>query len=281
MFNFFKEKKIDYDFCIKLKEKDYPKYLMKIYKQKMGYKFNLKKPKTINEIIQYLKIYDNTEQKALLSDKTKSNDYFIEKIQNKKFVKEVYGIYDSILDVNYEDLPNRFIIKKNNSSKVNIGVPNKEVYLKKYKYDVERYFMLSDKINYAFFSGFELQYKNIPNKILIERLYPKVQEYQILCSNGNALFVTFVDKKENALNKIYHLNDNQELLNNIPQKEKINEMIKMAKILSENIKLVRVDFMLINKEYTFFQEFTFTPYSGFAYFIPEYNSTELGKKILL
>ena len=66
----------------------------------MGYSFNLNKPKTLNELIQFLKLYDTTEIKEFLTDKTNINSYFEEKIGSSKLIKEVYKIYDSIDEIN-------------------------------------------------------------------------------------------------------------------------------------------------------------------------------------
>ena len=118
-FNFIKkDENIDYNFCSQLKEKDYPKYLMKLFEKEMGYKFNLKKPETINEIIQYLKIYDNTKIKAELTDKTKVNEYVYNILGTREYEKEIYGIFNTFDEIDFDSLPKRFIIKKNNASRV-------------------------------------------------------------------------------------------------------------------------------------------------------------------
>ena len=275
---FFHEKEIDYDFCLNLNPKKYSKYLMKIFEKKMGYRFNLKKPETINEIIQYLKIYDNIPIKSLLTDKTKSGDYVYNLLNNKKIIKEVYGIYNSIDEVNFNKLPDKFIIKINNSCFANITVLNKIKLTEKYKLHIIDYYNYKQKEKYAFINGFELQYQNIPAKIIVERLYPKVEEYQILCTFGHPVLISNLDKNNNL--KIFHLNNSGNIIEDIDIKEKIKEIIEYAKVLSKDFILVRIDFMLVNKQYWFFQEFTFTPYSGYAPYIPEYNDKKFSQPVL-
>ncbi len=271
--NFFKKDEvIDYNFCLNLPQKKYPEYLMKIFKQKMGYTFNLKKPKTLNEIIQYLKIYDNTPLKSYLTDKTVVNDYVKSSFGNHKIIKEIYGIYNSINDVDFSTLPNKFIIKMNNSCRANVPILDKSKITEKYFEYILNYFNDKQNENYSFVNGFELQYKDILPKIIIERLYPKISEYQILCTEGEPLFVAFLDEKNHIYNKIFHLNEYGNIIENCEIKDKISEMLEISKVLSKPFKLVRVDFMLVNKQYLFFQELTFTPYSGFACDIEEYNS---------
>jgi len=271
--NFFKKNEIiDYNFCLNLQPKKYPEYLMKIFEQKMGYSFNLKKPKTLNEIVQYLKIYDNNPIKSYLTDKALVNDYIKNYLCNNKIIKEVYGIYNSINEVDYSKLPDKFIIKMNNSCRANIPIFDKNKITETYWEYIVNYFNNKQNENYAFINGFELQYKNISPKIVIERLYPKISEYQILCTEGKPLFVTFLDEKNHIYNKIFHLDENGNIIEDCDVKDKIFEMLEISKVLSKHFKLVRVDFMLVNKQYLFFQELTFTPYSGFAGDINEYNS---------
>ncbi len=275
------EENIDYNFCINLKEKYYPKYLMKIFENKMGYKFKLKSPQTLNEIVQYLKLYDNLPIKAKLTDKTLVNEFVESNLCTSKYTKEVYGIYDSILDVNFDDLPDKFIIKKNNGCFNNYPILNKTIFLQKFKHQTISSILENERINYAFVNGFELQYKDISTKIIIERLYPKIKEYQVLCTYGNPLFVYLLDEKNHIYNYLYYLDKNGNVLNAFEEKKLIQEIIEMARVLSKEFKLVRVDFMVVNNKYLFFQELTFTPYSGYAKELDEYNSNFWGSKVNL
>lgn len=279
MFNFLvKPKEYDYDFYLNLKEKDYSKYLMQLYKEKNGYAFNLKRPRTINEIIQYLKIYDTTPLKEELADKTKVNAYVEEKLNTKKYTKEVYKVVDSILDINFDELPERFILKMNNASRRNVSIYNKKLFKDDKKQMVIDYFLDMQNNNYAFASGFELQYKNIKPKLIVERLYPFVTEYQVLCSKGKPIFLQYVDVPRDIKNYVIRIKDDYSEYTEVKNKEIIPQVIELSKKLSEEFKLVRVDFMLVNNKYLFFQELTFTPYSGFNNLF-EYNDKEIAKAV--
>ena len=274
-FIFKKNENIDYFFCKNLNPKYYKKYLMKLYEEKMGYSFNLNKPKTLNELIQFLKLYDTTEIKEFLTDKTNINSYFEEKIGSSKLIKEVYKIYDSIDEINYDELPDKFIIKQNNSCRANFPVLNKKNINIKIDTYIKEFFRNSSNINFAFVNGFELQYKNIKPKIIVERLYPKVTEIQILCSYGRPLLISFLDTKNHIYDKIFNFDSSGKIIGNIPVNCDIYNLLDISKVLSKEFNLIRIDFMIVNGEYPFFQEFTFTPYSGFASEqIIEFNSKE-------
>ncbi len=277
---FKKNEVIDYDFCVNLEPKQYPKYLMEIFKQKMGYTFNLKKPKTLNEIIQHLKIYDNIPIKSILTDKTQSCAYVDTLLNNKKIIKEIYGIYDSINDIQFNTLPDKFIIKTNNSCWTNTPVLNKAQLTEELKTYIINFYINKKKENYAFVNGFELQYEKIPYKIIVERLYPKIEEYQVLCTDGKPILIVHTNQKEKIYNEVLHLDEKENIIEEIEIKNKIKEIIEYARVLSRNFILVRIDFMLVNKLYWFFQEFTFTPYSGYAPYIPEYNDEKYALPVL-
>ena len=266
---------IDYDFCNNLQPHHYKKYLMKLYKQKMGYSFNLEKPKTLNELIQFLKIYDTTEKKEFLTDKTNINNYVKDKLGSSNLIKEVYKVYDNISQINYDELPDKFIIKLNNSCRANFPVLNKSKINNELDSYIKSYFMNKSLINYAFVNGFELQYKNIIPKIIVERLYPKISEIQVICSYGKPMFITYLDEKNYIYDEIYKIDSKGNIIGDLPIKCSADYLVDVARELSKEFSFVRVDFMIVNGEYPFFQEFTFTPYSGFANEqIIEFNSNE-------
>ncbi len=270
---FKKNEEITPEFCSKLNPDKYPEYLMKIFKQKNGYIFDLNNPKNLNEIIQYLKLYDNTPIKAVLTDKTLVNDFVAGRLGTNKYRKEIFGIFDSITDVDFTTLPDKFIIKKNNSCFFNFPILDKSKLSEKHIQSINNYFEHNKNLSYSFVNGFEMQYKDIPNKIIIERLYPKIQEYQILCTFGKPLFICRRDDKNYVYSEITSMKEYVE--SEIPNKVKIKEIIDAAEVLSKDFKLVRVDFMLVNDTWLFFQELTFTPYSGYTD-LPEYNSSDIG-----
>lgn len=161
-----------YDFILSLKEKDYPKYLSIVYFYKMRKKLNLKHPKTLSEKIQWLKIYDTTPLKAQLTDKVSVRDWIKQKI-SEKYLKPVLQICDNFDAINWDSLPNSFIIKCNHGCKWQAVIKNKNEFLdnkKLYSFVKNK---ISGWLSQSFFgySDFEVQYKYIINhKIIIEPL---------------------------------------------------------------------------------------------------------------
>ena len=102
----------DYNYMMALDKKDYAKYLCEAYLIKTGQKLNLKHPKTLNEKIQWLKIYDNIPIKAQLTDKILVRDWVKDKI-GEEYLKPVLWIGDKFEDIPFDTLPDSFIIKAN------------------------------------------------------------------------------------------------------------------------------------------------------------------------
>ena len=118
----------DYNFLMNLKEQDYPKYLSQSYYIKFGQKLNLRHPKTINEKIQWLKLYDNIPMKTLLSDKVLVRDWVKEKI-GEKYIKPILWTGNNFNDIPFNSLPDNFIIKANHGCSWNIFIKDKNKFL--------------------------------------------------------------------------------------------------------------------------------------------------------
>ena len=232
-----------YDFMMNLKEKDYPKYLCKAYLIKTGRKLNLHNPISLSEKVQWLKIYDNLPIKSQLTDKVLVREWVKNKI-GEEYLKPVLWIGDRFDDIPFDTFPNSFIIKCNHGCKWNIIIKDKNNFLsnkiltKKIKKKIDGW------MSQSFFgwSDFELQYKGIKPRIIVEKLMREnindnSEELWIWCANSEP----------------YTTGDNNELS---------QKALELSHILAEGFKFVRVDWIVYNKK-LYFGEMTFTPLSGF------------------
>lgn len=290
----------DYNFMMNLNEKDYPKYIKKIYLTKMGEKLNLRNPKSINEKIQWLKIYDSTPLKTKLTDKILVKEWAKDKIGNE-YVKPSIMICDSFDEIDFNNLPDKFIVKCNHGCKWHFYVKNKEKFLKQ-----ENLYNLSKRQmeywlshNYFGLSDFEIQYKDIVPHILIEPLLAsplddEPEQIQIYCFNSVPKIFYRYKRHQGEQKKIiyntydeeYNEIDLQFVLGSESYKQAANDYLKQAvnlsKELCKDFKFVRVDWMLSNDK-LFFEEMTFTPFSGYYLFEPNKHHwyLKLGKMINL
>ncbi len=284
----------DYNFKMSLDENDYAKYLVFAYKIRTMQKLNLKHPKTLNEKIQWLKIYDNLPIKTTLTDKVLVRDWIKEKI-GEEYLKPVLQICNNFDEIDFDKLPDSFIIKCNHGCKWNFTVKDKQKFLdNSYLFNSIK-FHINNWMNESFFgwSDFETQYKNIKPQIIIESLLREDlnisnAEIEIWCFNGNVKFIQkcrsiFVNKKFSHRNiscfdENFNNCDISFYSTNKVIYEEADEILKTAKELSEmlakDFKFVRVDWM-IHKNKLYFGEMTFTPYSGFIEFGKNNNELQL------
>jgi hypothetical protein len=265
------------------------KLLKKLYKKKLGKELNLKNPKTFNEKLQYLKLVQKDEKFSILSDKYRVREYVKEKIGEDYLIPLLWH-GENPKDIPWEKLPNKFVIKTNHDSGSAIIVTDKKKIDKKW---VEKELKYRLKVNY-YLKGREYNYKNIPKKIIIEKLLGEnINDYKFFCFDGIPKFM-FIATDRGNLSKggtkfdFYDLNMNRIKVKqhypNSTYKFKIDEdfykMIELAKKLSQDFKHVRVDFYKINNQ-IFFGEMTFYHFSGFEKFEPEKYDRIFGEYIKL
>ncbi len=278
----------DYDFLMNLNEKEYPKYLKMAYNIILKQKLNLKHPKNINEKIQWLKIYDNMPVKTQLTDKVKVRDWVKEKI-GENYLKPVLQICSSFDEIDFDNLPESFIVKCNHGCKWHFKVKDKKSYLENEKlYNISKNYINSWMAQSFFgWSDFEPQYKNIKPQIIIEPLLTSnnnepPEEYEVYCFNSEPKISQKCYRKNSQDNR--HVNSfdcyfkpvnlkfiKNDVLEYSEADNYLKEAVKLSKILAQDFKFVRVDWMK-NKDKLYFAEMTFTPYSGFYEFDDEYKS---------
>ena len=284
----------DYDFLMSLDEKDYPYYLSQAYLVKTGQKLNLRHPKTLNEKIQWLKIYDNKPIKTTLTDKILVRDWVKEKI-GEEYLKPVLWIGDKFDDIPFDIMPDSFIVKCNHGCKWQFTVKNKQDFLSNTDVFNSSKMYIDNWLIQSFFgwSDFETQYLNINPKIiieplLIENLSEEPEEIEVWCFNGKEKIIqkcTKVYKKNkfshrqiSSFDENFNKNSIKFYSNNEIIQTEPDELLKQAKDLSETLakdfKLVRVDWM-IYKNKLYFAEMTFTPHSGFIFFTENHNELQI------
>ncbi len=273
---------------IKISDK---KYLEKLYKQCLHKKLNLDNPQTFNEKLQWLKLNDRNPMYTNLVDKYTVREYIRKKIGDE-FLIPLLGVYDRFEDINFEQLPEQFVMKCTHDSGSTILCKNKEEFdCKSAKLKVKK--ML--KRNYYYYSR-EWPYKNIKPRIIIEKYMQNLsdenlKDYKLMCFNGKVkcsfvvsdrdfhgnLNVDFFDREWNKMPFTRHYpNSNYK----IEKPNNYEKMIQLAEKLSEEMRFVRIDFYEINNK-IYFGEITFYPGSGFEEFEPERYDEILGSWIKL
>ena len=116
--------KLKYNFYKNLTPDKYEKELKLWYYRKTGRELDLNNTETFNEKIQWLKLYDSTPLKTKLADKYLVREWIKEKI-GEKYLIPLLGVWDKFDDIDFEKLPNQFVLKANHGSGWNIIVKDK------------------------------------------------------------------------------------------------------------------------------------------------------------
>lgn len=268
---------------------DYRKEIEKIGK-KIGLNFNLDNPKTIQEKIQWLKLYDTTPLKTKCSDKIKVHEYCKDKL-GKDICIPIIKTYNNTNEIEWNKLPEKFVIKCNHGSGMNIIVKNKTNINKQ---DVFNKLNMWMKKDFAFQNGCELQYHNIERKIFVEEFKEdsnqknSLLDYKFWCFNGEPKFMTITDGNGHGKMTFFDTNFKEmnvqrkdfKYLENCKKPLNFDLMIDYSKKLSEDFKFVRVDFYEINGE-VYLGELTFTPGSGFFKYTDDKYSKIFGDMLEL
>lgn len=261
------------------------KYITIKYKLEMNQKLNLKEPKTFNEKLQWLKLYDRKPEYTKMVDKYEAKKYVAD-IIGEEYIIPTLGVWDKFEDIDFTKLPNQFVLKPTHASGNVFICKNKdEIDYKKLKKTVQKWL----KRNYYLVHR-EWPYKNVKPRIIAEQYMvdesgTELKDYKIFNFNGIPQFIQVdfnrfkghqrklysTDWKELDFNLVYSINKNVK----ISKPEKLKEILKLAKKLSINHSFIRTDFYVINDK-IYFGELTFFPEAGFGKFIPEEWDEKLG-----
>lgn len=265
-------------------------YLKLVYRIHMHRELNIKNPKTFNEKLQWLKLHDRKEIYTTMVDKYLVKDY-VENLIGKKYIIPTLGVWSQFDAIDFDRLPNQFVLKCTHDSGGLVVCLDKTKFDKqKAKKKIEE----SLKTNY-YRNCREWPYKNVIPRIIVEPYMKddkldELIDYKIMCFNGEPkmaftcterfngeLKVTFFDLDWNPLPFERHYPSSKK---KISKPQHLDTMLCLAKKLSKDIPFVRVDFYEINNK-VYFGELTFFPGSGFEEFTPNEYDLKLGEMITL
>lgn len=264
------------------------KYLKLIYRIKFKEDLNLDKPITFNEKLNWLKINDRNPYYTKLADKIEVKKIVEEKV-GKEYVNPTIKEYNNFDEIDFEELPNKFVLKCNhNSGGLAICTDKAKFNINKAKKDINK----SLKENY-YYKLREWPYKEIKPRLLIEEYIEDdtekdLKDYKFFCFNGVPKMVYLTVKNDNIWENFYDLEFKPiDLIHGMPRyskefkkPENFEKMIEIATELSKNIPFVRIDLHNI-KGKILFGEYTFYDWGGMMPFKDEKWDKKLGEYIKL
>ncbi len=271
------------------------KIVKKKYERIFEKKGDFKNPQTINEVIHYRKLYDRKEHQTNCTDKFLVRE-IVEKIIGGKYLIPLLFVHNKVSDINFELLPQEFIIKINHGSGQNILVRDKNKLDKSATINQLEYWF---KKNH-YFNSREWQYKNIVPKVLIEKLILDANgnvpsDYKFHCINGKLEFIQVFLDRFGDQKRVFYSREWEEMpfiwspifkdgsikynkSKGIKKPKMLSEMIEVAEKLAQEFYYIRVDLYQTNDR-IYFGELTFSHMSGFAKFFPAEWDLFYGQKI--
>lgn len=254
-------------------------YIKAYYYCKMGHRLNLTFPVTFNEKLQWLKFHDCRPEYSMMVDKYAVKDHVASKI-GSKYVIPTLALYNSVSDVDFETLPDQFVLKCTHDSggviicKDKVRLDQNSAIMKLQNAWGKNYYRYS----------MEYPYKDVPPRIIAEQFLSDDRadlcDYKVHCFNGEPKLILvckdryaasgltedfFTEEWEHlGVRRPAHPNSKQP----IEKPEELAELLELSRRLAEGIPFVRVDFY-ISQHKIYFGELTFFPASGMTPFVPE------------
>ena len=247
-------------------------YLRICFYLEMGKKLDLRNPKTMNEKLQWLKLYNRKPEYTTMVDKILVKDY-VAKIIGEDYIVPLLGVWDTPDQIDFDALPSQFVLKTNHSGG-NTGVVIVKDKSKIHREAIKEKLQISLKSDiYARYR--EWPYKNVERKVFAEAyLGDDLADYKFYCYNGYADAVMICVDRQIGDPKFYFFDKEWNLKRynkrgkeapadfTLPKPDGVDKMFELASVLSKDIPYARVDFYNINGQ-IYFGEITFFPASGF------------------
>ena len=264
-------------------------YVKMVFRIKVGQKLNLKNPVGYNEKQNWLKLYDKHPEYTQLVDKLKVRDH-IAKTIGEQYLIPLLGAWKSYDDIDFDSLPNEFVLKCNHDSgSVRIVRDKSKIDHKEFR----KFYNYRLKYN-PFCLAREYPYKDVKPMIIAEKLMKQegesdIRDYKFLCFDGEPKYVLVVTDRSTECNMDYYNMDFKQVgicdLNHKPsyahmdKPENFEEMRNLARVLAKDMKFVRMDFYDINGK-VYFGEYTIFDGGAFDPLNPEWEK-KLGDLITL
>lgn len=258
-------------------------YLQLYYFPRFKRLCNFKNPVTYNEKLNWLKINDRNPDYVKMVDKYEVKEY-VAKLIGDEYIIPTLGVWDSFDDIDFDKLPNQFVLKCTHDSEGLAIVKDKSRFNKA---EAKEKIEMAQKFNF-YYIGREWPYKSVKPRIIAEAYMEdhvdgELRDYKFFCFDGEpkTMFVAsgrsagatkfdYFDLDFNRLNIKQHYPNTA---GDVRRPDTFDKMIELSRVLSKGMPHVRVDFYEVDGK-LYFGELTFYHFSGFMPFEPpEWDKT--------
>lgn len=245
------------------------------------YRMNIHHPNSFNEKLNYLKLNHQNPLGVVVADKIAVRAYVEQKVGADYLIPQI-GIYKNASEIDFEKLPDAFVLKANHGSGWNIVCPSKDTLnIPQAKRKLDRWLSYN-----AYYLSREYQYRHIAPSIICESfLRFNIEDYKIFCFNGEPAFIQIDIGRFTRHERVYYNTTWQKLdfsicypisKESIEKPELLNEMLDVARRLSKEFIFARVDLYLHHNK-IYFGEITLFPEGGRGPFLKMEDDFKVGK----
>ena len=266
-------------------------YLHMEYRLCMGQRLNLANPKTFNEKLQWLKLYDRRPEYIKMVDKYEAKMYVAERL-GEHYIIPTFGVWNRFDDIDFDALPERFVLKCTHDSGGLVICRDKSGLDKAAaKIKIEKCL----RRNY-YWHGREWPYKDVKPRIIAEQLMvdpigEELVEYKTFCFNGSAKMILVCKGQAHGSGRTNDFCDidlvrlpftslNPNSKGELEKPKELPEIIALSEQLAKGIPQARIDTYLVGHK-VYFGEITLFHNSGFCSFEPPDWDKTIGSWILL
>ncbi len=264
-------------------------YLQLIFRCKMGYWMDFDNPKTFNEKLQWLKLYNRNPFYTTLVDKYAVKEY-VANLIGKEYVIPTLGVWNNAKEIDFDKLPNQFVLKTTNGG-------GGDVVICKDKSKLDREYVvkhLNQSLKKSIYKNLrEWPYKNVLPRVIAEKYMEdeekgELRDYKFYTFNGEPKFMLLVSNRFRGESKSFDYFDMS--FNHVDLKEigvanspgsdwnkpqNFEKMKQICRSLAKNLPMVRVDLYDVNGS-IYFGELTFFDAGGFMRATPQTWEKEWG-----
>ena len=263
-------------------------YLQLKFYDVFGRFMDFSNPKTFNEKLQWLKVYNRKPEYTMMVDKYAVKSY-VSNLIGKEYIIPTLGVWNSFDEIDFNSLPDQFVLKCTHDSgglvvcrdKLNLDI------------DAVKKKIETSLSNNFYYMGREWPYKNVPRRIIAEQyMAEELRDYkQLFFESAPRMTLVYSERftkegvKEDFYDEVWnHLNipktTHGEAVFSIQRPKQYELMKRLVEKISEKMSFARIDFYEINEK-VYFGEISFYPEDRFEAFTPEKWNLKLGEWVKL
>lgn len=287
------KEKIEWHYCHILKHRNPYLWSKRLYRETFGRSANFSDPRDINEKILWLSFFTDTSMWSMLADKYAVREYVKERICDDILVP-LLGKWDTAEDIDFDSLPQKFVIKPNNGSYDCVVVKDKtKVDCESIRASMHRSLQIPFGYEHAERHYLDIKPCIIAEELIEDPIHSSPIDYKFWCINGK-LYSIFVcgnrDTAKHTVDFVYYDKNWKKYLERIsepfrssfecPRPKNLELMIQYAEKLAEGLPQVRVDFYNIDGK-IYFGEMTLTSNYGMMTYFTQEVLDEMGDLCVL